>query len=34
MIHPKELSKYRGIFENELFNILEYWTEFGLEKEN
>lgn len=28
-----ELNKYKRIFENELFNILEYWTKFGLEKE-
>lgn len=33
MILKKELKEYKGIFENELFNILEYWTKFGVEKD-
>jgi len=32
-MNQKELKKYREIFENELFNILEYWTEFGVAKD-
>ncbi len=27
-----ELKEYRKTFENELFNILEYWTKYGIEK--
>lgn len=29
----KELKEYREKFENELFNILEFWKKYGLEKE-
>jgi len=32
MNHKEELKKYWGIFEIELFNILEYWTKYGIEK--
>lgn len=32
-MNQKELEKYREVFEKELFNILEYWTKFGMEKE-
>jgi mannobiose 2-epimerase len=31
--NQQELEKYSKFFENELFNILTYWTKFGLEKE-
>ena len=29
----KELKEYREIFENELFNILEFWEKYGLQKD-
>ena len=33
MIDKREFSKYKSLFEKELFNILEYWKEYGLEKD-
>jgi cellobiose epimerase len=32
MNKKNELIEYKRIFENELFNILEYWTKYGVEK--
>lgn len=33
MDQQAELKKYSGIFEDELFNILDYWTKYGVEKD-
>lgn len=32
-MNKKELNNYLEIFENELFNILEYWARFGVQKD-
>ncbi len=31
-MNQEERKKYCGVFEKELFNILEYWTKYGVEK--
>jgi len=31
MLHNQEIKEYRGIFENELFNILDYWMKYAVE---